>query len=283
MDKIKSAARLCYKLLMFKGLLPAAYRLYSAAPVIEKKAVFIEVRLPRMSNNFTLLHDRLTERGWDTSLCCLRLGSCGAAAYIKNCLAMIKEIARAQVIFINDGSTVVSSLPIRRETTMIQTWHACGAFKKFGMSNVGSLVRGSRRERELFPMCRHMDYISVSSDEVKWAYREAFDVRDGDGQTIVAAGVSRTDVFFQPRSIEKARAAIGERFPKIGGRRIILYAPTFRGDATDAKAPDALDVPLMCERLGSEYVLLIKQHPLTGGCGEIPPECRDFAFDAGDA
>ena len=149
---LTTAARIIYKTILFKLLYPAIYRIRARRPVKRGKVVFIEVRLPALSNNFELLHKALCEReGYDVRLCCLRLGYCGALAYIKRCINMIREIADAEVLFINEGSTVLASLPIRRETTFIQTWHGCGAFKKFGMCSVGDIVTGSRREREAVP------------------------------------------------------------------------------------------------------------------------------------
>ena len=42
----------------------------------------------------------------------------------------------------------------------------------------------------------------------------------------------------------------------------MLYAPTFRGSVGGAKAPDAMDLCLMQEKLGKDWILLIKQHPV---------------------
>ena len=65
---------------------------------------------------------------------CIREGMTGSLEVMQNCLNAIPKLADAEFIFVNEVSYFLSSLPIRSGTTVIQTWHACGAFKKFGYS-----------------------------------------------------------------------------------------------------------------------------------------------------
>ena len=52
------------------------------------------------------------------------------------------------------------------------------------------------------------------------------------------------------------------RYGLTDGRRVVLYAPTFRGDSvTDAHATDDLDLALLRETLGEDHVLLVRLHP----------------------
>lgn len=62
----------------------------------------------------------------------------------------------------------------------------------------------------------------------------------------------------------------------------MLYAPTFRGSVGGAKAPEGLDIPYLKEKLGEEWVLLIKQHPVVKNRPGIPEEASEFAFDVSD-
>ena len=63
----------------------------------------------------------------------------------------------------------------------------------------------------------------------------------------------------------------------------MLYAPTFRGSVGGAKAPDAMDLCLMQEKLGKDWILLIKQHPVVKQRPEVPKECQSFAYDVSEA
>ena len=46
------------------------------------------------------------------------------------------------------------------------------------------------------PIYKNLDYVTVSSPEVAWAYEEAMCLKKNSGQ-IQPIGISRTDVFFQ--------------------------------------------------------------------------------------
>ena len=56
---------------------------------------------------------------------------------------------------------------------MIQTWHACGAFKKFGMSTADLIFGLNRQQQERHPTYRNLSCVTVSSPEIVWAYAEA--------------------------------------------------------------------------------------------------------------
>ena len=49
-----------YKFYTFKILFPSAYRKSAKKPVDEKKVVFIELRLPNLTNSFKLMYDTMT-------------------------------------------------------------------------------------------------------------------------------------------------------------------------------------------------------------------------------
>ena len=65
------------------------------------------------------------------------------------------------------------------------------------------------------------------------------------------------------------------------GRKIILYAPTFRGTVNAPTAPDKLDIDAFGEAFSDEYVLFIKHHSVCENVRkEIPEKWRDtFCFD----
>ena len=93
------------------------------------------------------------------------------------------------------------------------------------------------------------------------------------------AGVSRTDVFYDPEFIQSARDEVLKVFPEIGDRKIILYAPTFRGRTKSATTPDCLDVAAFAKHFSKDYVLLLKHHPMVKKRPLIDPEYADFAKD----
>ncbi|MDO4475389.1 MAG: CDP-glycerol glycerophosphotransferase family protein [Lachnospiraceae bacterium] len=262
---------------------PALYRREARRPVEENKVVMIEVRLEGISNNFTLLHRELTGTyGLDVHVHHLRTGFVGHREYRRRCRALIRDLATAKYVLINEGSLVLSCLPLRKETVCVQTWHACGAFKRFGMSTGKYLFGMDEKRQRRHPQYRGYTFATVSSPEVVWAYAEAFDMKEMDYEKVIRPlGVSRTDIYFDPAARDRAFAHLYQAFPAARGKKVILYAPTFRGRVADGITADRLDAEAFYRALGEEYVLITKHHPVTKKLPELPEELvGSFVYDA---
>ena len=62
-------------------------------------------------------------------------------------------------------------------------------------------------------------------------------------------------------------------------KKIVLYAPTFRGEIKEAVTPKQFDLERFYDRFHKEYVLLIKQHPFVKKAVEIPERIRDGCME----
>ncbi len=277
----RMAARNLYKTWTLKWLYPGRYRhCIRRQPQQKKKVVFLEVREQALSDNFRLLWQELERQGdWELILCCIREGMEERKKVRKLCLQAIPVLADAAVVFISDSSYFFSSLPLRPQTKVIQTWHACGAFKKFGYSITDKKFGADRKDLERFPLHRNFSIVTVSSPEVVWAYAEAFHM-EKEQEKILPVGISRTDIFYRREFLDSAREKLYEKIPEAGGKKVILYAPTFRGRVADAVSPEVLDFSAMREALASEYIVLCKHHPFVKHRPAVPEDCQNFAWDA---
>lgn len=267
------------RMLMLRIIFPFAYRYYSFGKKLrDKKAVFVEVRFNEITDSFRLVYDRMKAEGFEISEQYLENIKPGRRAYIKRCIRMLKDIADAHYVFLNDACNVTSCIPLRKETRIYQLWHACGAFKKFGMSTAELIFGENRNVLEKYPNYGNLSFVTVSSPAVAWAYEEAMNLK-GTATKILPAGISRTDVFYNQKFLKKAVETVHAACPQIAGRKIILYAPTFRGRVAKAQSPDQLNIPAMKDALGDEYVLLIKHHPFVKQPPSVPQDCSDFAMD----
>lgn len=271
--------RFAYRFATVRILFPLKYQLLRLVrPVKPQKTIFFELRGSSVSDNFALLLKYADEHTkLQTKVYYMHYGEHSHWSYLKKCLQMVGEIVDAKYIFISDAYNVLCSLPIRSETKLIQTWHGCGAFKKFGMSTADLLFGNSRSEKKIFPPYRHTAIVTVSSPEIIDIYAEAMDL---PREVVRPLGVSRTDIFFDQNNEEAAKDRVQQAFAPSRNKRVILYAPTFRGHVDEPSAPDVLDIAQMKEKLGAEYVLLIKHHPFIKELPKIPEELSDFAFDA---
>ena len=267
---------------LFFVVLPSAYRKASRQPISPGKVLFLENKESELPESFQVMWSRLS----DMSGLTLEFVSLGETRvrlrrYYQNCIAVAKNVATAQSVFLNDASSVVSCLPLRPETKVVQLWHGCGAFKKWGMSTADLIFGGSREEILRHPFYKNLSLVTVSSPEVVWAYEEAMVLQDEPG-VVQPTGVSRTDVFFDDEYLAASRSKIQQLVPAAIEKKVIVYAPTFRGRVAQADGPNALDLAKMKAFLGDSHVLLIKHHPFVKNRPAVPEECADFAFDVSD-
>lgn len=266
----------------YKKEYPQCYLEAAKEPVQEDKIVFIEIRLPELTNSFQTIYRELS-RYYKFDIHChfLRTSFVSKEEHKRRCLDMIKDVATAKYVFMDEASIVFGSLPIREETIVTQLWHGCGAFKKFGMSTADLIFGSTRKDMIRYPINKNYTHVTVSSPEVIWAYEEAMNIEKDSG-IIKALGSSRTDVFYDDMFIRRAYQKLHRLMPEAKDKKVILYAPTFRGRVKNAMTPTCFDIEMFANNLSEDYVLLVKHHPLVRVRPEIPEQCRSFARDFTD-
>ena len=199
--------------------------------------------------------------------------------YRERCKAFIADIATAKYVFMDEATNVNGCFEMRPETVVTQLWHGCGAFKKFGFSTADAIFGASRKDMENYPFNKNYTHVTVSSPDVIWAYEEAMRYTHESG-VVKALGSSRTDIFYDEEFIKSAYDELYEKFPAAKGKKVILYAPTFRGRVAKAKSPNVLNLTELFEAFGEEYVVIMKHHPLVRKRPAIPEELiNTFAVD----
>ncbi|MGN0468583.1 MAG: CDP-glycerol glycerophosphotransferase family protein [Acutalibacteraceae bacterium] len=268
-----------YLYFVFKILYPRIYKKYARFPVDENKIVFVECRLPELTNSFKVIYDELITN-YDFEIHChfLRYTFTPRTDYRNRCKAFIRDIATAKYVFMDEATNINGNIKMRPETVVTQLWHGCGAFKKFGMSTADAIFGATRKQMEQYPFNRNYTHVTVSSPEVIWAFEEAMDYTHESG-VVKALGSSRTDIFYDEDFKKASYNALYELVPQAKGKKVILYAPTFRGRVANAEAAKNLDIEFMQSALGDEYVLIVKHHPLVRKRPDIPEKCAGFATD----
>lgn len=189
------------------------------------------------------------------------------------------HLAASRVVVVDDYFFPMYVVRPRPGTTRVQVWHAAGAFKKFGYSVVG---KGFGADEDLVrSVAIHSNYslALVSSMSIAPHYAEAF----GQPGPIFTSriGVPRTDLFGDLERRARAEARVRSTYPIPAGKRVILYAPTFRGESVGkARDADLMDLEVMHRVLGEDHVLLLKLHPFVRNALRVPRELAAFAIDA---
>ncbi len=189
------------------------------------------------------------------------------------------RVASSRVVLVDDYYFPIYPIARRPGTTVVQVWHASGAFKRFGRATLGKGWGVDTEFIRRVPIHSNYDLALVSSESVAPAYAEAF----GAPIAIFTAryGMPNTDPLVDPaRSAtarEKARSRLG-----IGSDEIaVLWAPTFRGTSIlEAAAPSDLDLELLMSQLSPRHRLILRMHPFVQQSLKIPAALRNRVVDA---
>lgn len=163
----------------------------------------------------------------------------------------------SKVIVTDDYCTYMKDVELRPEQKLVQIWHACGAFKRFGLDY---LLNDRQSEKAIHGQ---YDVVCVSSENVRADYAGAFGVGIDKVQ---ALGVPRTDIFYDSHAVDEMKSRFYAQYPELGNKRIILYCPTFREKNGIKVLVDArIDWDAFSKTLPEGTVMLIKNHPVVKG------------------
>lgn len=280
MAKLKSFINILRRKIFFYMVWPLAFKLFSFKPIDEKLILFaFSKNYTSMPDNLTGLYEHLKDKGYN---CKIMQAPQNAVKRILFDITFQKYYARCKCVFITDNFDPLYAHKPNKGTKVIQLWHACGAFKKWGYSTLDLAWGGSREDMLRFPMHNTYTDVFVSAESVIPCYAEAFGC---DEKIIKALGTPRTDVYFDKEFVKSRREELLKAFPAIGNRKIILYAPTFRGNSPEESYNDQpLDYAFLKETLGKDYALVLKLHPFTAKKYKLNEEQKkqfgDFVFDA---
>ena len=169
-------------------------------------------------------------------------------------------MATSSHIFVNDNFMPMAYMHMAPETTVVQLWHGMGSFKKFG----GSSETDPGLLKELEAVNKNVTHILASSVNIKGNYAEAFCVPESK---ILTIGCPQADVYFKENDVEGKRQELERKYPNLKGKKLVLYAPTFRDDENrDRELLQHFDFEQFEKTLGDEYCLGVRLHPQIQSC-----------------
>lgn len=189
----------------------------------------------------------------------------GSLKSLCHAVSFMDILAQAKCVFICDTFLPVSSPKLDPETKVVQLCHFSGPFKKIGYAttdDVPGYYKGN--------VFRNYSLVTASSDAYVPLLKEAMRQPEGVVQPL---GISRSDVFFNSEWVKECRKEFVQCFPEAAGKKVLLWAPTFRGKAA---APDVLSNQAVLDlqnKLGDTWLVLIKHHPHDDAVA-ADPRCR---------
>ena len=250
---------------------------YYKKPIVQNRITFMSGRRDELGGNYEFVYNLIKDRE-DIDFQFLMFSNPAKHDRLKTIKKFLYLYATSKVVIVDDYFRLLNTVKKRKGVTVIQLWHACGAFKTFGFTRLGK--SGGPKQNE--PNHRMYDYAIVSSQEIAKHYAEGFGISDNN---VVATGIPRTDVFMNKEYAEDVRKRFFRQYPNLKSKKIILFAPTFRGKGqmsayypTEAFHPEKL-----LDKIGNDYAILIKLHPYCKERFEIAEEYRDRIIDFSDA
>lgn len=195
---------------------------------------------------------------------------CGLRSWIRT----LRAIAESDFIFVDDYAPVFGYLRLSDKTKLTQVWHAGEGFKSVGYSRFGK--EGSPEPAQ---SChKAYDYVAVGSEKLIHVYEEVFGI---EKQAFLPTGMPRLDDFLDKEKIERVQGDIYRKYPQIRGKKVILFAPTFRGTGQKEAYYDhnQLDLERIYQFCGEEFLFCIKLHPFIKEKMHIPENYTDRILD----
>lgn len=261
------------------------YRIFALKKVDSKLILFVANRNRELPAEYRDIYNYAKKLGYKAV--CLCMPDMNSEIFYNNeikkilyDLNFIKHYATAKCTFVSDYYLPAFSNNPRKGSRLVQLWHGCGAFKKWGYSTKNSSWGLKSDFFEKYNIHKTYTDIITSAQEVNGIYAEAF---DSDISKVRALGVARTDVFFKESFIKEKTDEVYEKYNIDKNKKIILWAPTYRGDSLQKSHNEiTLDLEKMYNELKDDYVLLIKLHPhLVKGFNArtfAPDYMKDFAI-----
>lgn len=168
--------------------------------------------------------------------------------YFFNCIKQVYYINTSHVVILDYNNYVISHFK-RKGVKVLQIWHASGAIKKFG--------NDIKRDYKI----RNYDYVIASSEKWRKPYSTAFNI---DKSNILITGIPKIDNLFSEEITCLNREKMMLKYPFIKNKKVVLFAPTFRGDPIKDIKYQPINLEYIKNKLGKEYVIIYKMHPWFG-------------------
>lgn len=247
-------------------ILPAAYALCRMRHRGEKTLyVFADAHHTELPFSLEAMHDHVKSLGIQPVCHFHDYTHEGALKSILHSIAFMDILAQAKYVFICDTFLPVSSGKKVKGTKIVQLCHFCGPVKKLGYAtpdDVPSYYKGN--------VFANYDLVTASSETFVPLLTQA--MRQPEG-VVQALGVSRSDLYCREDWVESCRAEFYAAYPEARGKKILLWAPTFRGKAAGPNPLDNEAIVSLGEKLSEEWFVLIKHHPHDDAVAK-DPRCR---------
>ena len=232
----------------------------------------------KISSNQKAVYDRLLQRGLEDKYRIIfsYRAAVSERQSLKSWMKLTLKLAQADVIILDDHAPVFDWLVVNKNVKIIQLWHAGAGFKSSGYSRWGNLGCPSP-----FSCHRQYKYGIAGSKKIAHFFSEVWGINT---EYVLPTGMPRIDEYLDEDYRKTAVKAVYDKYPLCKGKKVILFAPTYRGkNRFDAHYPyELIDFDKLYDTCGDEYVVLFKMHPWVADPVPIKEGYKDRFADACD-
>jgi len=221
--------------------------------VHQNRITFISLEHDNLSKDFKILHDELNakqEYEIKPLLFKFQPTFLGQLQYGLACIQQLFVLQSSKLVIIDYNNFVISKFPHRKEVKVLEIWHATAALKNFGNC--------VQRDYEI----KNYDYAIANSDFYKGVYAQAFNLPE---ENVLVTGIPNNDKIFDDHFVQDTKVRLLEKYPVLANKKVITYAPTFRGRISTYFKEAKIDLARVHQALGEDYVIIYKAHPLISG------------------
>jgi CDP-ribitol ribitolphosphotransferase len=162
------------------------------------------------------------------------------------------HLATSGIVLLDNVFLPMAYLRFSKKVRVIQLWHGTGTIKKFGQDvNTGRLKKLEKKANS------RITHLIVNSEKTKKLYAQTFGISE---DRVFVFGLPRTDLFFDSGRRNERIRRFYEQYPQLSGKKLILYAPTFRDQ--ECRRPEIkLDTRIWNKEMPADTVLLLRVHP----------------------
>lgn len=234
-----------FKMLCQHIIFPFVYFLNRIRPIDEKLVILADSHHDSCPEYMTYIRKMLMESDCTVEECFFDIHTIGKWEAFKRMISFMPRYAVAGAVVICDYFLPVVSCNKRKKTRVIQLWHSCGAFKKFGYNSKEDIPEGY-----VGNVHKNYSLVSVSGEGAIKPFETAMVL--GVGNVIKPIGVSFTDRLYDEDYIGLCKDKFRFEYPDAVGKKVILWAPALRLNEKRKKGEKNI-IP------GEEYVNLLME------------------------
>lgn len=254
-EQLRIRIRLILKMMTQHLILPFVYGFWRVIYRNRERSliIFADAHHDTMPFSLQCMREEVGRRGYPVVDVICNYANMPQVRSFLHAVGFMRLYAQARLVFICDNFLPVSSCRKAPGTTVVQLLHSSGLLKKMGYDTAEDVPAEYRGN-----VYKNYDLVAVSAPCCVEPLTGAMRQKPG---IVRALGTSRTDCYFHQDWVDHCREQFAQQYPQAAGKKIVLWTPTFRGNAANPRQVGMEAICKLERELGEDYYVIRKVHP----------------------